>query len=166
MVEAKTMATEQELGFPTGTSDERELFLRWLGYLRGAVTRKIEGLSDEDARLRPNGKLISLLGIVNHLTHVEWRWIEGGMLGRAVSRSEEEFSPGPELTVAAALAAYRARATATDAAVRSFPSLTTPCTRGNDTDLRWVLLHLINETARHAGHADATRELLDGVTGE
>jgi uncharacterized damage-inducible protein DinB len=160
------MATEQELGFPTGTSDERELFLRWLGYLRGAITRKIEGLSDEDARRRPDGKLISLLGIVNHLTHVEWRWIEGGMLGRAVSRSEEEFSPGPELTVAAALVAYRARSAATDAVVRSFPSLTAPCTRGNDTDLRWVLLHLINETARHAGHADATRELLDGVTGE
>ena len=104
------MATEQELRFPTGTSDERELFLRWLGYLRGAIMRKIEGLSDEDARLRPDGKLISLLGIVNHLTHMEWRWIEGGMLGRAVSRSEEEFSPGPELTVAAALVAYRARA--------------------------------------------------------
>jgi hypothetical protein len=46
------------------------------------------------------------------------------------------------------------------------PSLTTPCRRGEDADLRWVLIHLINETARHAGHADATRELLDGVTGE
>ena len=44
--------------------------------------------------------------------------------------------------------------------------LTEPCTWGEDRDLRWVLLHLINETARHAGHADATRELLDGTTGE
>ncbi|MBV9282331.1 MAG: DUF664 domain-containing protein, partial [Chloroflexi bacterium] len=69
------------------------------------------------------------------------------------------------LTVEAALAAYRARAAATEAAVRSMP-LTEPCRRGEQTDLRWVLLHLINETARHAGHADATRELLDGTTGE
>jgi hypothetical protein len=68
--------------------------------------------------------------------------------------------------VAAAIAAYRSRATATEEAVRSLPSLVAPCRWGADTDLRWVLLHLINETARHAGHADATRELLDGTTGE
>ena len=152
--------------FPGGTPDERELFLRWLRYLRGAVVHKVEGLSDKDARWTPDGALLSLLGIVNHLTHVEWRWIEGGMRGQEVSRSEEEFRPGPELTVAAALTAYRDRAAATDAAVRAMPSLTEPCRWGEQTDLRWVLIHLINETARHAGHADATRELLDGVTGE
>ncbi len=151
--------------FPGGTPDERELFLRWLRYLRGAVMRKVAGVSDEDARWTPDGALLSLLGIVNHLTHVEWRWIEGGMRGQEVSRSEEEFRPGPELTVAAALTAYRERAAATDAAVRAMP-LTEPCRWGDQTDLRWVLIHLINETARHAGHADATRELLDGATGE
>lgn len=160
------MPSDAELNFPVGTSDEPELFLRWLAFLRGAVLRKIEGLTDEQARWRPDGALISLLGVVNHLTHVEWRWIDGGMQGHAVSRSEEEFSPGPELTVEAAVAAYRARATATDAAVRSMPSLAEPCRRGEARDLRWVLLHLVNETARHAGHADATRELLDGTTGE
>jgi uncharacterized damage-inducible protein DinB len=157
--------SSSEDDFPSGTPDERELFLSWLRYLRGAVVRKAAGLSDEDARWRPDGALLSLLGIVNHLTHVEWRWIEGGMRGQEVSRSEEEFRPGPELTVAAALAAYRERAAATDAAVRALP-LTAPCRWGDQTDLRWVLLHLINETARHAGHADATRELLDGTTGE
>jgi uncharacterized damage-inducible protein DinB len=127
--------------------------------------RKVAGLSEEDARWTPDGALISLLGIVNHLTHVEWRWIDGGMLGREVSRSEEEFHPGAELTVEAALSAYRERADATDATAWSMP-LTTPCRRRENTDLRWVLLHLINETARHAGHADATRELLDGTVGE
>jgi hypothetical protein len=66
----------------------------------------------------------------------------------------------------AALAAYRRRAEATDTAVMSILSLNQPCIRAEGTDLRWVLLHLINETARHAGHADATRELLDGSTGE
>jgi uncharacterized damage-inducible protein DinB len=128
--------------------------------------RKADGLTEEQGRWRPDGALISLLGIVNHLTHVEWRWIDGGMLGRPTARTEEEFTPGPELTLEAALAAYRARAAATEAAVAAMPSLEQPCTMQQGTDLRWVLLHLINETARHAGHADAVRELLDGTTGE
>lgn len=152
--------------FPRGDPDERELFLRWLGFLRGAVARKLEGLSEEQARWRPDSSLISLLGIVNHLTHVECRWIDGGIGGQDVSRGEEEFTPGRELTVAGALTAYRDRAAATDAVVRSSPSLAVPCRWVEQADLRWVLLHLINETARHAGHADATRELLDGTTGE
>jgi uncharacterized damage-inducible protein DinB len=160
------MSSSPKPEFPRGTPDERELFLRWLGFLRGAVVRKVEGVSDEEARWTPEGSLISLLGIVNHLTHVEWRWIEGGMRGQEVTRSEDEFTPGPELTVTAAVAAYRDRAVATDAAVGSMPSLAEPCRWGDEMDLRWVLLHLINETARHAGHADATRELLDGTTGE
>ena len=96
------------------------------------------------------------------------------MRGEPTTRpAEEEFSPGPELGVAEAVAAYRARAAATDAFVRAAPSLAEPCLRGpalrfrgHDRDLRWVLLHLINETGRHAGHADATRELLDGTTGQ
>lgn len=152
--------------FPVGMPDERDLLLQWLNFLRESVTRKLDGLTDEQGRWRPDGKLISLLGIINHLTHVEWRWIDGSMLGKDVDRSEAEFSPGPELSVPAAIAAYRDRAAATDAAVRSMPSLSQPSSAGENRDLRWVLLHLINETARHAGHADATRELLDGTTGE
>jgi uncharacterized damage-inducible protein DinB len=159
------VATPDESGLPGGTPDDKELYLSWLGYLRGAVLRKIDGLSDDDARWRPGGALVSLLGIVNHLTHVEWRWVDGSLLGAEVWRSEEEFSPGPDLTVDAAVAAYRERGTATDTAVRSLP-LTQRCLWEDDKDLRWVLLHLVNETARHAGHADATRELLDGATGE
>jgi hypothetical protein len=67
--------------------------------------------------------------------------------------------------LAAAPTAYRERAAATDATVMVTP-LDQPCLSEPGADLRWVLLHLINETARHAGHADATRELLDGTTGE
>ena len=159
------MPTDEEIDFPEGNADERELLLSWLRYLRGAIRRKAEALSDEQARWTPDGALISLIGIVNHLTHVEWRWIDGRMLGQEFSRSEQEFSPGPELTLEAALVAYRKRAMATDETVRSM-SLDSPCLEGKGTDLRWVLLHLINETARHAGHADATRELLDGTIGE
>jgi uncharacterized damage-inducible protein DinB len=160
------MPSDEAPELPQGTDDERELLLRWLAYLRGAVLRKAEGISDDEARWIPPGTLIPLAGIVNHLTQVEWRWIDGGMLGEQTSRSEEEFRPGPELTVTAAVAAYRERAKATEAAVREMPSLAEPCRTREGTDLRWVLLHLINETARHAGHADAVRELLDGSSGE
>ena len=160
------MPTDAEIGFPSGCDDERELLLDWLGYLRGAVLRNIEGLTDDEARWRPHGALLPVLGIVNHLTRVEWRWIDGGMSGAEISRSEEEFTPGSTITVGGAVAAYRSRAAATDDTVRSIESLREPCRIEAGTDLRWVLLHLINETARHAGHADATRQLLDGTTGE
>jgi uncharacterized damage-inducible protein DinB len=151
--------------FPRGHTDEHELFLDWLRYLRDAVIRKLEDLTDDQARWTPDGALVSLLGIVNHLTCVEWRWIDGALRGADVERRDEEFTPGTDITVAAAVAAYRGRAAATDEAVRSMP-LDTPTREGHGTDLRWVLLHLVNETARHAGHADATRELLDGRRGE
>lgn len=159
------VSSDDGLGFPRGTSDERELLLRWLRFLRAAVIRNLADLSDEQARWTSNGALTPLLGIINHLTHVEWRWIDGGMLGQETSRSDTEFEPGPELTVQGALAAYRKRAAATEATVTAM-ALDRPCWSGSGADLRWVLLHLINETARHAGHADATRELLDGTTGE
>ena len=162
------MPTDEEIGFPQGTADERELLLRWLGFLRGAVVRNLDGVDEAGARWTPDGPLLPLLGIVNHLTHVEWRWIDGAMRGLPVSKHESEYRPGPELTVDDAVAAYRARARDTDDYVRSAPSLAVPCTDDEvvEGDLRWVLLHLVNETARHCGHADATRELLDGVTGE
>ncbi len=159
------MSSDPVTELPRGTADERELLLGWLRFLRGAVIRKVEGLSDEQARWTPDGALISLLGIVNHLTHVEWRWIEGGMLGQQTCRTEAEFAPGPELTVEAAVAAYRGRSVTTEDIVRSTP-LTEPCLIEKGADLRWILLHLINQTGRHAGHADATRELLDGTVGE
>ncbi len=150
---------------PAGTTDERELLLAWLAFLRRAVLAKCQDLTDEQARWRPDDALVPLLGLVNHLAHVEWRWIDGGFGGQAVSRDEAEFAPGPELSLVAAVQAYRERAERTDATVRTLP-LDAPCALQPGTDLRWVLLHLLNETARHAGHADAVRELLDGTTGE
>jgi hypothetical protein len=115
--------------FPEGNTDERELLLSWLGFLRGAVLRKIDGLTEDDARWTPSGRLISLLGIVNHLTRLEWRWIDGAMRGEDTSRDTSEFYPGPELTVAVAIDAYRDRAVATDSYVRATP-LDTPLPRG------------------------------------
>lgn len=158
------MASDAELGFPGPYSDEKELLLAWLRYLRGAVLRNIEGLTDEQAHWQPDGLLLSVAGVVNHLTQVEWRWIDGGYLGASVTRDEAEFTPGGR-TAAELVSVYRQRAESTDATVRG-RVLSAPYSHNPKLDLRWVLLHLINETARHAGHADATRELLDGTTGE
>jgi uncharacterized damage-inducible protein DinB len=145
--------------------DEREALLAFLDHQRRCVIRKVEDLTEEQARWRPDGTLISLLGIANHLAHVEWRWCEGAIKGADTGRSEDEFAPGDDVTVAEVLTLYRERAAATDAAIRGVPDLTQRAHRGEDMDVRWVALHLIEETARHAGHADATRELLDGTTG-
>ena len=157
-----------ELSFPSGSHNEKVLLLQWLNYLRRAVLRNVEGLDDVQARWTPEGKLIPLLGIVNHLTNVEWRWIDGGFGGAEVSRSDQEFDPEYEGTIDEVIAAYRQRATATDAVIRSLPitQASEPASWAGGKDLRWVVLHLINETTRHAGHSDATRELLDGKTGE
>jgi hypothetical protein len=153
-----------DLAAPGPIRDERELLLAWLDHQREAVIGKLADLDEEQARWTPEGALIPLLGIANHLTHVEWRWMDGRFLGAEVSRSEAEFAPGPELTVGDVVDRYRDRARATDALVRTLP-VTTLATDGSGRDLRWVLLHLLEETARHAGHADATRELLDGTVG-
>jgi uncharacterized damage-inducible protein DinB len=166
VIEDEIPPDHADIEFPAGNADERELLLGWLGYLRLAVVRKVEGVTDKQSRWTPDGKLISLIGVVSHLTNVEWRWIDGGMQGAPVSRHESEFRPGRSLPLDRALSAYRARWEATDRYVRSAPSLDETCQRQPGTNLRWVLIHLINETARHAGHADATRELLDGTVGE
>jgi uncharacterized damage-inducible protein DinB len=154
--------------FPAGSSDDRELMLQWLRYLRGAVLRKASGLTDEQARWRPEDRLISIVGIVNHLTRLEWRWIDGAFRGAEVYRTEAEFTPDDELSIDAAVRAYRNRAAETDSVVLGLgiEQRSDPSGWAGGHDLRFVLLHLINETARHAGHADATRELLDGATGE
>src|SRR3954454_20480028 len=96
-----TDSSPVEAGFPSGTPDELEMYLRWLAFLRGAVLRKASGINDGQARWRPDGRLITLLGIVNHLTHVEWRWIDGQMLGAETSKAAGEYSPGPGLTIEA-----------------------------------------------------------------
>ena len=158
---------------PTGspiepTPDEGELLLRFLEFLREAIIRKVEDLDEAQARWQPDGKLIRLIGIVNHLTSVEGRWIDGWYRGEEVSRSEEEFHPDDSVTVASAVAAYRRQGEHTRQVVASAPSMTDPCRHPRalpGLDLRWVVVHLIEETARHAGHADAVREMLDGTTG-
>lgn len=150
------------------TADERELLLRFLQLQRELVVATTVGLSEQQARWRPDGKLISVIGIVNHLEHVEWRWIHGSYGRNPVSRSEEEFTVGADRTLAEIVDAYSDRAHITDRTVREAPGLDVPCIAADlpGIDLRWVVLHLIEETAHHAGHAESTREMLDGTTSD
>ncbi len=157
------------------TSNERELLLRFLHRQREEVVATAEGLSDAEARRMPDGRLLPIVGIINHLTHAEWRWIEGRYLGREFPPRTDEFAP-EATTIDDVRVAYWAQAQRTDEIVRDAPSLEAPCVGregglppahellGLDEplDLRWAVLHLIEETAHHAGHADATREMLDG----
>jgi hypothetical protein len=157
------------------TSDERELLLRFLHRQREEVAATAEGLSDGQARWTPAGRLLPIVGIINHLVHAEWRWIEGRYLGREFPERIDEFA-ADGLTIDEACAAYWNQAQRTDEIVRAAPSLDAPCLGREGAwppahellgfteplDLRWAVLHLIEETAHHAGHADATREMLDG----
>jgi uncharacterized damage-inducible protein DinB len=162
---------------PPSTGDERELLLRFLRWKREHVAATSDGLDDEQARWTPGDRLLPILGIIHHLTLMEWRWIEGRYLGTPFPpREPDEQHPGPELTLASALTAYAARAERTEEVVRAAPSLDVPCLGVEDergavheifglpepVSLRWVLLHVLEDTTHHAGHADSTRELLDG----
>ena len=151
------------------TIDERELLLRYLQLQRELVVSATVGLTEEQARWRPEGdRLIPVIGIVNHLVHVEGRWIDGSYARQPVARrTEDEFTVGDDRTLAGVVDAYAARAEATEQTVRAAPGLDAPCVGRPGVpraaiDLRWVLVHLIEETAHHAGHADSTREMLDG----
>ena len=162
---------------PAPGADERELLLGYIRWQREQVVATADGLTEEQLRWTPDGRLLPIIGIINHLAHMEWRWIEGRYLGSPFPAREEEFALGPEITGDKVIEDYWTQAQRTESIVRAAPDLAAPCLgeeggRGpahallgfdRPVDLRWVLLHLVEETAHHAGHADSTREMLDGV---
>jgi hypothetical protein len=154
---------------PAFDLDERETLLSFLDRKRASVLKTAEGLSDEQARWTPDGKLLPIAGIIHHLTQVETRWIDG----RYLQQEPPEARPDLEFAVQAPLDElidrYLARGRRTTEIVRGAPGLDADCP-GHASQpprpgltLRWALVHLLEETAHHAGHADATRELLDGA---
>jgi Protein of unknown function (DUF664) len=162
---------------PSPDPEERELLLGFVRWQREQVVATTRGLSEAQLRWRPPGRLLPILGIVNHLSHMEWRWVEGRYLGAEFPPRTEEFDLDDRVIGEDVITAYWEQAQRTERIVRAAPSLDVPCLgdehgRGpahvllgmdRPIDLRWVLLHLVEETAHHAGHADATRELLDGT---
>ncbi len=151
------------------TGGEKESLQVSLDRHRDAVLWKLDGLDDEQLRrpMTPSGT--NLLGLVKHLATVEYGWF-----CTTFGRESEPlwFDPYEDMTVTddestANIVAFYGRArAAADRAVAEL-DLDTAGTSwsGNTVSLRWVLIHMLEDTARHAGHMDIVRELIDGATG-
>jgi uncharacterized damage-inducible protein DinB len=159
------------------SSDERTILLTFLDYARDTVHAKCAGLSDADARRAPlpSSPLMTISGLVSHLRWVEASWIERTLLGGMVDAPwtdddpDREFRIAVQVPLAQLLAQYRAACDRHRLLVADLP-LDTPSKgalawRTEPVTLRWILFHLIEETARHNGHLDILRELADGVRG-
>ena len=162
---------------PASTPDLRGLLLDYLDFFRGVVASKLDGLDDGEltGSVVPSGWSPS--GLVHHLVNVERRWLVWGFLAEPVEDPWRDAAEGggwvtlrrstPELRSLLDEAAERTRAIVEDHALTEIAGV-----GGRFADeesapqLQWILLHLIQEYARHTGHLDVARELLDGRTGE
>ena len=168
-------------GQPPPLTDERELLLAYIEQQRDGIRFAAFGLTDDQARLAPTPSTLSIGGLVKHVTEMERGWIDMVLqrerpksVEEGVDAYEEGFRLGPDETLAEALADLDEAARETAAAMSAISDLgqPVPVPKGvpwfpDDVDawsVRWVLLHLIEEIARHAGHADIVREAIDGAT--
>ncbi|MET8542251.1 DinB family protein [Kitasatospora sp. NPDC004799] len=162
---------------PPMTADEAATLTAFLDYHRETLALKCAGLTDDQLRLRsvPPSNL-SLLGLVRHLAEVERYWFRTVLLGQefadglywTAENEDGDFDDVDTADVAADLATWHAEV---DAARRTAAGLPLDTVgkkprRGEPVTLRWILTHMIEEYARHNGHADLLRELIDGSTGE
>jgi uncharacterized damage-inducible protein DinB len=155
------------------TADEKESLYVALDRHRDAVLWKLEGLGDEDLRrpMVPSGT--NLLGVVKHLGACEYGWFcdtfgrEHEPLPFDEDDPEADLRVEPDETTADVLAFYdRARKAADQVIADLEVEDTGTAWSGGTVTLRWVLIHMIEETARHAGHVDILRELIDGAIGD
>ena len=154
---------------PDGSSApnaELEALLATLRSLRSSVLGKLAGLSEEDARRSTVPSGTNLAGLIQHLTFVESLWIEQNVAGRKPSHGKRSMQVDHSVSLPMLRADYRAAGETTDAILRDIGDPHAPLThKGVTHDLRWAVFAVINETARHAGHADIIREQIDGKTG-
>lgn len=157
-----------------GLTSERAALENFLDAQREALIRKVQGLDDATARQTPTSSSLSLLGIVKHATTWERRWFQVILCGRESGEdwptvrghNEDTFMVGEHDTVDDWVDKYREQIEQSRAVAASM-NLDTSCARTDliECNLRYVLFHMIEETARHAGHADIIRETLDGSRG-
>ena len=157
---------------PPYLGDEAETLAGFLDFHRATLLWKLEGLDDEQLRrpMVPSGT--SLLGMVKHLAYVERWWFQQVWAGREVTYPWTDEDPDadwrvePSETTEDILALYRGEcARSREIAAAASLDGVAHHPRG-ERSRRWILVHMIEETARHNGHADILREQLDGVTGE
>lgn len=134
--------------------------------LRTGILKKLAGLSDEDARRSTVDSGTNLAGLVQHLTFVESKWFEEMVAGRKATRGDRSMLVDPSVSLRTLRAEYRAACDASNEIIAAVGDADAPVSlNGQKRTLRWVMLSVIEETARHAGHADIIREQIDGRTG-
>jgi hypothetical protein len=134
--------------------------------LRSGILKKLAGLSDDDARRSTVDSGTNIAGLVQHLTFVESMWFEETVAGKRASRGARSMRVDPSVSMRTIRAEYRAACAASNEVIAAVGDADAPVTRNGKTrDLRSVMLAVIEETARHAGHADIIREQIDGRTG-
>ena len=152
---------------PRAIGDARTTLVALLQYQRESVVRKVEGVSESNARWSPVATGTSLLWLVKHLARAEVLWFLERFAGQQVEGDVVDHDLGPDDTLEEAIARYCGTWARVDTVVAA-SDLNTLCAgidEATSPDLRWVLAHVLQETARHAGHADILRELIDGQTG-
>ncbi|MGH2727336.1 MAG: DinB family protein [Actinomycetota bacterium] len=161
---------------PPVAADERTTLVAFLDYYRETMIGKLDGLTEEQARWKPAETANSLIGMVQHLGYVEKWWFRvcfAGQPDEPIPGSDEDpdidFKVPDGSTIEDIVAFYRleyAQANDIIKAASSLDDLSAIPSRKEHRSLRWILVHMIEETARHAGHSDITRELIDGSVGE
>lgn len=167
---------------PPIQAPEREALEAFLDFHRATLLQKIEGLTkDELGRAAVSSSALTLAGLTKHLALVEDSWFQGEFLGQELPEPwasapwdddpDWEFHTAAEDEPTALIELYQnaiGRSQTVVAAAESLDelSVTTGKRQGKPFSLRWILLHMIEETARHVGHADLLREATDGQTGE
>jgi hypothetical protein len=155
----------------------------FLDYYRSVLLRKAEGLDEAQVRVRIDPSPMDLLGVVRHMALVEQWWFSQAFAGSTEADlwadpddSDSDWHHTPGDTLAEALAALHSeidKARAIVGAAESLDQVTAidvgpvdiPARRGRRS-LRWIMVHMIEEYARHCGHADLLREVVDGATGD
>jgi Protein of unknown function (DUF664) len=160
---------------PPVVADERTQLMGWYDLQRAIVHLKCEGLSEVDAHraVLPASPLMTVAGVVSHLRWAEQLWFEVVFLGRPGSGPGFEGPEDSEMMVdgvplAQLLDAYAAQCATSNEIIAAHSLEDTGRNTGFDeggATLRWMVIHMLEETARHAGHLDAMRELLDGQRG-
>jgi len=168
------MATDRAR--PAQSAGEREMLTGWLEHHRGVLLWKCEDLTAEQLRQRAvPPSALSLLGLVRHMTDVERGWFRQVFLGEDLpdlyAEQDADFNDVDEADPAEAFAAFDRECAVSRQVVAEAPSLDVLSVRvaertGESWSLRWIVTHMIEEYARHNGHADLLRERVDGKTGD
>jgi hypothetical protein len=154
--------------FAGPVADERDALLTFLAVQRSSLRAAVFGLTDEQARSHPAPSALCLGGLVKHAARTERRWVVAGIAGQPlpglwpIQDWAADFRLTGQESLDGVLGYYAETAELTTQIVAAIGDLGQPSAVNPEQSARWVLFHLIQETARHAGHADIIREALDG----